>query len=254
MNEDIERKNEEIVELEATFKMLENDLKSLQADKSKSEKITNIINEEKVMAVSDINKLKKEVEKKEQKDVCSRVQSTQKNKNIALVLNRFFQLDGESNEQTNKLLDQHGAEWDYGEGMTVQPTGWIYACVMNHQEYLYDLSQKGFLEKFFLSIRSPQEAKYYFFNEEKKCIDSTDRDHDICHPFDCDAHGIEHLSVKQNKKDLFYNERIMPYTVIIECRTLDAKWRSLISIEALFHNLEELFGIFNEAFQEVKSN
>ena len=68
MNEDFERKNEEIVELEATFKMLENDLKSLQADKSKSEKITNIINEEKVMAVSDINKLKKEVEKKEQKE------------------------------------------------------------------------------------------------------------------------------------------------------------------------------------------
>ena len=68
MNEDFERKNEEIVELEATFKMLENDMKSLQADKSKSEKITNIINEEKVMAVSDINKLKKEVEKKEQKE------------------------------------------------------------------------------------------------------------------------------------------------------------------------------------------
>lgn len=39
--------------------MLEDELKALQADKNKTEKITNIIKEEKVMAVGDINKLKK---------------------------------------------------------------------------------------------------------------------------------------------------------------------------------------------------
>ena len=59
LNVEIQDKCEDIAQIEASFKALENEYKFLQADKTKTEKISNIINEEKVVAVGDINKLKK---------------------------------------------------------------------------------------------------------------------------------------------------------------------------------------------------
>jgi DNA-directed RNA polymerase specialized sigma54-like protein len=54
--------------MEGNYKNMENDFKLLQADKFKHEKITTIISEEKDLAKNDINKLKKEVEKRDQKE------------------------------------------------------------------------------------------------------------------------------------------------------------------------------------------
>lgn len=54
--------------MEGVYKNLQNDFKLLQADKFKNQKITTIISEEKDLAKNDINKLKKEVEKRDQKE------------------------------------------------------------------------------------------------------------------------------------------------------------------------------------------
>lgn len=68
LSHELDERNQEIVDLQADFKTLENDYKLLQADKSKHEKITTIISEEKDNIKNDISKLKKEIEKRDQKE------------------------------------------------------------------------------------------------------------------------------------------------------------------------------------------
>lgn len=67
LSHELDERNQEIVDLQSDYKTLENDYKLLQADKSKHEKITTIISEEKDNIKNDISKLKKQIEKRDQK-------------------------------------------------------------------------------------------------------------------------------------------------------------------------------------------